>query len=1008
MLVRPLPRQAAALIFSIITIVAGSALAADDVAAQTPANEEPQFPSSETGSRSVAENTSADVDIGAPVAATDADNDSLTYSLGGDDASSFDIVESSGQLRTYADLDYETKSTYSLTVSVHDGKDSDSNPDTTIDDTIAVTVAVTNSDEAGAVQVSPAGLRVNFVLRARLSDPDGGVRSVSWRWASSEDGNDWDNISGATGPRYTPRNPQAGRRLRVTATYRDAQGSGKVARAVLEGVVAEREGEPDLYVSTWVSGLSIPWGIAFAPDGTMLFTKRSGVISARLTDGTVNTVTADLADLHESAEAGLMAIVVDPDFTTNRRFYTCQAHTGRTVQVIAWTIDDEFTAATRAADPLVGDIPGASYHSGCRLRFGPQGSLWIATGDASGGTNPQDLSSLGGKILRVDASTGAGAVGNPFTAAPLVYTYGHRNLQGLALRPGTNQMWSVEHGPTIDDEINLLVSGGNYGWDPVPGYNQSVPMTDLVKYPDAVEAKWSSGSPTIATSGGIFIEGDEWGVWEGRLAVASLKNRTLRLFDFADDGTLLSELVVTKLSSQNSRLRTPMMGPDGALYISTSDGGNADKILRVTPHQPPVFEDESITVEVAENSAIGTVIATIAASDPNHHTLTYSLGGPDAASFAVTDTDSGGQVTVAASPDYEAKSSFEVELTATDPTRRSDSVTLVINVTDVDEAGMLRLSSPQPEAGVALTAAVEDPDSGVSSVTWRWERSTDQVDWSVISGSESAAYTPVAADEDYFLRITASYRDGHGPGKTAQTTPPHAVRAPPVSNHAPEFPFTRTVARSVAENTRFGTAIGSPVGAGDADGDVLTYTLEGPDGRSFHIDAASGQLRVDSALDHEARDTYTVTVTASDPSDASATTTVTITDVDEDGELALSPKQPRVGEGLTAALSDPDRDPDDLLAGVVWEWERSADESNWHAIRGPGASRYTARESDLGHWLRVTATYTDAHGPSKVAQAVTAAVSPTAAAAAAEEAAAEAAEEAEAARRRRRRRRRRR
>ena len=121
------------------------------------------------------------------------------------------------------------------------------------------------------------------------------------------------------------------------------------------------------------------------------------------------------------------------------------------------------------------------------------GYLWIATGDAQTGTVPQDLTSLGGKVLRVSAATGESARGNPI-ASSRIYTYGHRNVQGLARRPGTNQMWSVEHGPTEDDEINLLAAGRNYGWDPVPGYNQSVAMTDLVKFPGAVEARWSSGS----------------------------------------------------------------------------------------------------------------------------------------------------------------------------------------------------------------------------------------------------------------------------------------------------------------------------------------------------------------------------------------------------------------------------------------------------------------------------------------------------------------------------------
>ena len=260
--------------------------------------------------------------------------------------------------------------------------------------------------------------------------------------------------------------------------------------------VAVSNGGPDIDVDVLVDGLSVPWDLDFTPDETMLFTQRSGILSARLTDGTVQTVTADFSDFRASGEGGFMAILVDPNFNANRRFYTCQTHfSPREVQVIAWTINTDYTEATRVSDPLVGGIPGGGRHSGCRLRFGPSGYLWIATGDGVNGTNPQDLTSLGGKVLRVNASTGTGAPGNPFTSAPLVYTYGHRNVQGLARRPCTSQMWSVEHGPFIDDEINLLVSGGNYGWDPVPGYNESVPMTDLTKYPAAVEAKWSSGQP---------------------------------------------------------------------------------------------------------------------------------------------------------------------------------------------------------------------------------------------------------------------------------------------------------------------------------------------------------------------------------------------------------------------------------------------------------------------------------------------------------------------------------
>ena len=125
----------------------------------------------------------------------------------------------------------------------------------------------------------------------------------------------------------------------------------------------------------------------------------------------------------------------------------------------------------------MGNIPAASRHSGCRLRFGPQGYLWIATGDATVGTAPQDLSSLGGKVLRVDAATGAAAASNPFGSR--LYTYGHRNVQGLARRPGTHQMWAVEHGPRVDDEINLLSAGRQLRLGSGAGLQRGRAMTDL-------------------------------------------------------------------------------------------------------------------------------------------------------------------------------------------------------------------------------------------------------------------------------------------------------------------------------------------------------------------------------------------------------------------------------------------------------------------------------------------------------------------------------------------------
>ena len=208
-------------------------------------------------------------------------------------------------------------------------------------------------------------------------------------------------------------------------------------------------------------------GLAFAPDGTLFFTERLGALKVRRTDGSVQKLQADLPALFFGYNAGLQDLILDPSFATNRRFYTCQGNASGPpeVHVIAWTVDAAYTVATRVADPLIPGIVTNAGHAGCRFRFGPQGYLWLTTGDANVHTAPQDLGSLAGKVLRFDAQTGAAAPDNPFPAPgnpsrrSLVYTYGHRNPQGLALRPGTSQMWLVEHGPHAHDECEPARQG---------------------------------------------------------------------------------------------------------------------------------------------------------------------------------------------------------------------------------------------------------------------------------------------------------------------------------------------------------------------------------------------------------------------------------------------------------------------------------------------------------------------------------------------------------------------
>lgn len=203
----------------------------------------------------------------------------------------------------------------------------------------------------------------------------------------------------------------------------------------------------------------------------------------------------------------MLGMVADPAAATNRVFYTCQAvatATGKAkdVQVWMWRLTSDSTAVK--VRTLVAGMPLSSgRHSGCRLRFRSASMLYIGTGDAARGTNPQNLQSLGGKILRV-RSNGTIPTTNPFFSrggnARYVWNYGHRNVQGLVKRPGRSEMWSVEQGTNRDDEVNLVTKRHNYGWDPTPGYDETRPMTDKRRHPRANGAKWSSGYPTVAAS----------------------------------------------------------------------------------------------------------------------------------------------------------------------------------------------------------------------------------------------------------------------------------------------------------------------------------------------------------------------------------------------------------------------------------------------------------------------------------------------------------------------------
>jgi aldose sugar dehydrogenase len=354
---------------------------------------------------------------------------------------------------------------------------------------------------------------------------------------------------------------------------------------------------PKLKIEEVASGLDHGWDVGFLPNGKVLVTQRPAkiaLLSSAQPGATMTTVNADLSDVHVRGEGGLMGMVVHQDFATSRRFTTCQTHKEgdrpADVRLVTWRLSEDEASAARERELVTGlPINPSGRHSGCRPAFADDGSLLVGTGDtATSPTIPQDLNSLGGKVLRLDINTGQPAAGNP-TPGSLVYTFGHRNVQGVAPRPNSDQVFTAEHGPNKNDEVNLLRPGGNYGWDPSRGganttrYDESVPMTDLGRFPDAVPAKWQSGEDNVeAVCAAEFLSGPQWGALDGALVVTALRGAKVLMLTLNEAGDVTSVAIPPEFNDTFGRLRAARLAPDGALYVTTTNGDN-DKLLRVTP-----------------------------------------------------------------------------------------------------------------------------------------------------------------------------------------------------------------------------------------------------------------------------------------------------------------------------------------------------------------------------------------------------------------------------------------
>ncbi len=352
--------------------------------------------------------------------------------------------------------------------------------------------------------------------------------------------------------------------------------------------VPKLPGRPTLTATTFLSGLDTPWDLAFLPDGSLLFTERPGRIRHRALDGTVRTL-AEPADVRAAAvgQSGMLGIAVDPAFTTNRFVYTFASSaqpSGAENRVIRWRMSDDGLRLERDRDIVTGigyrRSGNIGFHSGGALRFGPDGLLYATVGDNYGGASPQDLQALAGKVMRFDRDGNPKGAGLP-GAHPLVYTYGHRNPQGISFRPGTGQPYTSEHGSWRDDEVTPLRPGGNGGWNPgPPGYDGHVEMTDT-SLPDVMLPAYVQAD-SQGMAGSTFVTGPQWRDWDGALIVASMAGTKLTVVELDSTGT--TTLRTTDLFTElGLRLRSLRQGPDGALYVTVDASGTAGAILRIVP-----------------------------------------------------------------------------------------------------------------------------------------------------------------------------------------------------------------------------------------------------------------------------------------------------------------------------------------------------------------------------------------------------------------------------------------
>ena len=823
---------------------------------------------------SLPENSPTGASLGTPMETT-APAGTVSYSLSGTDAGLFNIDPATGEitLAQNASPDFETKSNYSVTITA----------------TANLAVNVDNMDEPGSVSLSTVAPRSGEALSASLTDPDGSVSALSWRWQrSTEDG--WENIPDATAPDYTPGAGDVGRRLQAVASYDDGSGEGRNAQAATTepvrndppefgadraSLTVDENTAPGVTVGDPITandpnGDDITYSLAGSSEFTVDPQTGQVQVTAEATldheTASMHSLTLQAMDIHgDQDEISITVSVNNLDeagtLTLSHGNLRASSHLTASLEDADGSISGETWQWQRSNEDIQGSnsssytaVPGdvghvlsvsVSYTDGHGPGKSEEASTRSAVGNDAPAFSAQTISRAIDENTLADA-----AAGDPVTATdpngdPLNYS-----ITGAPDFSIDRQTGQIRTASAMDHEAQASYAVTVTATDAHGSTAQAEVVIAINNLDEPGTLRLSNTAPRAGDAITASLTDPDGAAsnetWQWRRDGSDIPGATSDFYTATADD--LGHTLSVAVSYEDPQ------GPGKSAQAGTDAPVSND---------PPAFDtDGPLSMSIAEDAATGTNVGEpLAATDPNSDTLAFALTGDGAGDFAVNED---GQITVASALDHEGRSSYSLTATVSDPAGGSSSTPVSITVENAEEPGVVVLGAGnQPQVGSEIAASLSDPDGGVNGENWQWQSSGSETGpWNDVTGADSASYTPQAGDIDRYLRTVVTYRDGHGTGQDrAQATTGLPVRPEP--NRPPEFLDSLTTTFNISINVREGIRVAPPFTANDPNGDTLTYSIIPGTPDAFTINPATGEVLM-GGLEMAEDTTFTASISVTD------------------------------------------------------------------------------------------------------------------------------------------------